>query len=83
MAQPPNNPSDAKPVREVELMKVVVSRNGKQVTAEWAIHPQMKVDLLPKEWQEVSDLMGKITSLVGRRFADILAKAEPDPPGNA
>lgn len=68
---------------EVELLKVVVARGGRQVSAQWAIHPQIKKDLKPEEWKEVSDLMAKVTGLVGARFAEILAEAEPDRPGNA
>ena len=68
---------------EVELLKVVVSREGQKVSAQWALHPQIKRDLLPDEWKEVSDLMAKLTTLVGSRFAEILAQAEPDKPGTA
>jgi hypothetical protein len=60
-----------------------VSRTGTQVNAEWSIHPQIKQDLQPGEWQEVSDLMAKVTSLVGKRFSRILSEVEPDPPGHA
>ena len=81
---PPKKPNgDSRTVREVELLKVIVSRDGRKVNAQWAIHPQMKVDLKPDEWKEVSDLMTKITGIVGSRFADILTDAEPDRPGTA
>ena len=75
-------PGDA-PAQEVELLKVIMSREGQKVSAQWAIHPQIKVDLLPHEWQQVSELMATVTRLVGARFADILASAERHPPGNA
>jgi len=68
---------------EVELLRVQVSRKGSQVDAQWAIHPQLKLDLLPNEWQEVTDLMGKVTGIVGRRFSQILSQADSDPPSNA
>ena len=68
---------------EVELLRVVVARQGKQVSAQWAIHPQIKHDLLPEEWKKVADLMTKVTALVGKRFAQVLANAEPDQPGTA
>ena len=80
MAEHRNTPKEApegKTVREVELVKVVVSRDGQRVSAQWAIHPQMKLDLQPEQWHEISDLMSKITSLVGSRFAQILTHAEP------
>lgn len=75
----PNEPS----TWDVELLRVLVSRKGTRVDAQWAIHPQLKVDLQPDEWKEVSDLMAKVTDIVGTRFSEILSSAEPDPPGHA
>lgn len=82
---PPNKPAHdaAQAVREVELLRVVVSREEKKVAAQWALHPQLKQDLLPAEWEEVSKLMGEVTNLVGKRFAQVLSEAEPDQPGTA
>lgn len=76
-------PAAQPPSRETELLKVVVSRAGKQVNAQWALHPQIKHDLKPDEWKEVSDLMAKVTGIVGARFSKVLAEAEPDKPGTA
>jgi hypothetical protein len=67
----------------VELLRVLVARKGTQVDAQWAIHPQLKLDLLPHEWQEVSDLMRKVSDIVGKRFSQVLAQADPAPPSNA
>lgn len=75
-------PADDEP-REVELLKVEVTREGQKVSAQWAIHPQLKHDLSSEEWKEVSDLMVKVTGIVGSRFAQVLAEAEPDKPGTA
>ncbi len=85
---PSGKPGDGQPAetgdkREVELLMVVVTRDGQQVNAQWGIHPQMKQDLRPEEWREVSELMGKVTGIVGTRFAEILAHTEPDKPGTA
>ncbi|MDF0652222.1 MAG: hypothetical protein CV081_04010 [Nitrospira sp. LK265] len=71
------------PTWDVELLRVLVSRKGTQVEAQWAIHPQLKQDLLPNEWQEVMDLMAKATDIVGDRFSKALSEADPMPPGNA
>jgi hypothetical protein len=68
---------------DVELLRVLVSRNGSQVEAQWSIHPQLKQDLLPHEWQEVTDLMGKVSGIVGNRFSQVLSQADPEPPTNA
>jgi len=70
-------------IKEVELLRVLVSRKGTQVDAQWAIHPQLKQDLLPKEWQEVTDLMAKVTGIVGTRFSQVLEQADSEPPSNA
>jgi hypothetical protein len=82
---PPNKPAhdESQTVREVELLRVVVSREQKKVAAQWALHPQLKQDLLPAEWEEISKLMGEVTNVVGKRFAQLLSEAEPDQPGTA
>ncbi len=87
-AVPPSEQSQSKddpvdPAWDVELLRVLISRKGTQVEAQWAIHPQLKQDLLPNEWQEVMDLMAKATDIVGDRFAKALVETDPMPPGNA
>lgn len=77
-----DNPNE-KATWDVELLRVLVSRKGTQVDAQWAIHPQLKQDLLQDEWKEVTDLMAKVTDIVGTRFSEILQNVEPDPPGHA
>ena len=69
--------------KDVELLRVLVSRRGTQDDAQWAIHPQLKLDLLPQEWQEVTDLMAKVTGIVGTRFSQVLTQADPEPSSNA
>lgn len=78
-----SNDNASDPTWDVELLRVLVSRRGTQVEAQWAIHPQLKQDLLPTEWQEVTDLMAKVTDIVGERFSKALAAVDPIPPGNA
>ena len=65
---------------DVELLRVLVSRKGEQVEALWTIHPQLKQDLLPHEWQEITDLMGKVSGIVGSRFSQVLSQADPTSP---
>ncbi len=78
-------PTDAEtePTKDVELLRVEVVREGSQVNAQWAIHPQLKHDLGQEEWTEVSDLMTQVTGIVGTRFSKLLNDTEPDQPGNA
>ena len=73
----------AEATTDVELLHVLVSRAGSRVDAQWAIHPQLKQDLLPHEWQEITDLMAKVSAIVGSRFSQVLSQAEPEPPSNA
>ena len=80
---PPQQAGAQSTTWDVELLRVSVSRKGAHVEAQWAIHPQLKQDLLPHEWQEVTDLMAKVTGIVGTRFSQVLAQAEPEPPSNA
>ncbi len=80
-AQPNDNVADS--AWDVELLRILVSRKGTQVEAQWAIHPQLKHDLLPTEWQEVTNLMTQATDLVGARFSKALSDVDPMPPGNA
>ena len=77
------SPAANAPGREVELLRVSVSREGRKVSAQWALHPQLKKDLLAKELQEVSELMTQVTGIVSTRFAEILSTTEPDKPGTA
>ena len=68
---------------DIELLRVLVSRKETRIGAQWAVHPQLKQDLLPDEWREVTDLMAKVTGIVGRRFSEVLSKAEPTSSGHA
>jgi hypothetical protein len=90
-SSPPSGSSNGQPQSagaeatswNVELLRVLVSRQGTQVEAQWAIHPQLKQDLLPHEWQEVTELMAKVSTIVGKRFSQVLSQADPEPTNNA
>lgn len=68
---------------DIELLRVLVSRKETRIDAQWVVHPQLKQDLLQDEWREVTDLMAKVTSIVGHRFSEVLSKAEPTSSGHA
>jgi len=81
---PPDQPGNNQAVsKEVELLRVLIAREGKLVSAQWAVHPQLKQDLQPEELKEVTELMAKVTTIVGSRFTEILSETEPDKPGTA
>lgn len=80
----PGAPENGQSVsKDVELLHVLVARAGKQVSAQWGMHPQLKLDLKPDELKEVTELMAKVTNIVATRFSEVLAEAEPDKPGTA
>ncbi len=68
---------------ETEILHVVIQRDGKQVNAKWGLHPNLKEELKPEEWKELTEIMGKVTNIVGKRFSQILTKAEEDVSGTA
>ena len=81
----PGTPGNGQPAvaKDVELLRVLIARAGARVSAQWAMHPQLKVDLQPDELKEVTELMARVTNLVGGRFSEILSETEPDKPGTA
>ncbi len=68
---------------ETEILHVVIQRDGKQVSAKWGLHPSLREELKPEEWKELTDIMGKVTTLVGGRFSKILTQAEEASSGTA
>ena len=56
-------------IPQTEILYVAVQREGKQVSAKWGLHPSVKEDLKPEEWKELTDIMGKVTNLVGTNFS--------------
>ena len=68
---------------ETEILHVVIQRDGKQVNAKWGLNPNLKEELKPEEWKELTEIMGKVTNIVGKRFSQILTQADEDVSGNA
>lgn len=68
---------------ETEILHVVIQRDGKHVAAKWGLHPNLKEELKPEELKELTDIMGKVTNIVGKRFSQILTQAEEDVSGTA
>jgi hypothetical protein len=84
MAQSSPEPSqEATNSPETEILHVVIQRDGKQVSAKWGLHPNLKEELKPEEWRELTEIMGKVTTLVGNRFSKLLNQAEEDVSGTA
>jgi hypothetical protein len=84
MAQSTTEPTQAATdAPETEILHVVIQRDGKQVSAKWGLHPHLKDELKPEEWKELTEIMGKVTTLVGTRFSQILHQAEEDVSGTA
>jgi hypothetical protein len=68
---------------ETEILHVVIQREGKLVNAKWGLHPNLKEELKPEEMTELTDIMEKVTNIVGNRFSKILTQAEEDVSGTA
>lgn len=68
---------------ETEILTVHVERDGQHVSAKWGLNPQLKEELTPEEWKEVTDIMGKVTDVVGKRFSEILARGQAEAGGTA
>ena len=85
--QPPAQQTDTSesqkhPV-ETEILNVNVEREGQQVSAKWGLHPSLKSELTSDEWKELTDVMGKVTDIVGKRFAEVLARGQKEAGGTA
>lgn len=68
---------------EIELLNVSIARQDQTVSAQWGLHPELKKEIPLEEWKELSDLMAKVTELVGRRFSEILSEKGSVRSGNA
>jgi hypothetical protein len=70
------NPPDT-----IQLINVMVVREGQSVSSRWGIHPQLKRDLNPTEWQELAQHMNRVVSIVGSKFVEQLSRQEGNVPG--
>ncbi len=77
--QPPGAP-DGVP-NSIQLINVLVVREGETVSSQWGIHPQLKKDLDPAEWQELSEHMNRVTAIIGAKFVEQLSKDEGNTSG--
>ena len=68
---------------ETEILNVVVEREGQKVSTKWGLHPQLKEELRPEEWKELTEVMTKVTTIIGHRFSEVLAQSETPTSGNA
>ena len=68
---------------ETEILNVVVERTGQKVSTKWGLHPNLKEELKPEEWKELTEIMGKVTTIVGNRFSQVLNQSEEETSGNA
>ena len=82
-ASPRKPSSRSKEPLDTEILTVHVEREGQQVTAKWGLNPRLKEELTPEEWQEVTDIMGQVTDIVGKRFSEMLAQGPTETGGTA
>ena len=53
-------------------------REGQKVSTKWGLHPNLKEELQPEEWKELTEIMGKVTTIVGNRFSQILVRPKKE-----
>ena len=80
--QPPGPGTPRGTPTSIQLINVLVVREGEQVSSQWGIHPQLKQDLAQAEWQELSEHMNRVTAIVGAKFAQQLSRDEGNSPGH-
>jgi len=80
--QPSGPDTPEKTPASIQLINVLVTREGELVSSKWGIHPQLKQDLAPSEWQELSEHMNRVTAIVGAKFAEQLSQDEGNAPGH-
>ena len=78
----PAGPGPGAATNRIQLINVLVIREGEQVSSQWGIHPQLKQDLGQTEWQEISEHMNRVTAIVGAKFAQQLSQGEGNSPGH-
>ena len=66
-----------------DCMNVVVERDGQKVSTKWGLHPNLKEELKPEEWKELTEIMSKVTTIVGNRFTQVLNQSEEETSGTA
>ncbi len=76
----PSGAQDGAP-NSIQLINVLVMREGELVSAKWGIHPQLKKELAPAEWEELSKHMNRVTAIVGAKFAEQLSQDEGNTSG--
>ena len=79
----PSSSQSSDATAETEILNVVVQREGQKVSTKWGLHPNLKEELQPEEWKELTEIMGKVTTIVGNRFSQILGEAEEGKAGTA
>lgn len=76
-------PTENKPLPETEILNVVVQREGQKVSTKWGLHPNLKEELKPEEWKELTEIMAKVTTIIGNRFTQVLDEIEQETSGSA
>ena len=75
--------SENKALPETEILNVVVQREGQKVSTKWGLHPNLKEELKPEEWRELTEIMSKVTTIVGNRFSQVLDQIDHGKSGSA
>lgn len=61
---------------EIKLVSVMSTVKGEEVETRWGLHPRFRQDLKPEQAQELSQLMNRITQILGERYAAVAFSAD-------
>jgi hypothetical protein len=61
---------------EIKLVSVMATVTGDEVETRWGLHPRFRKDLLPDEAQQLTQLMNRVTTILGSRYAEVAFSPE-------
>lgn len=56
---------------EIKLVSITAGVAGEEVETRWGLHPRFKQDLRPEQLRELTQLMNRVTRILGERYATV------------
>lgn len=63
--------ADPRTGNEIKLLSIMATVEGEEVETRWGLHPRFRRDLKPRQVQELTRLMNRVTQIVGTRYAEV------------
>ena len=70
-----NQPSTGGFENEIKLISLMSTIQGEQIDTRWGLHPRFRKDLTDEQARELSQLMNRITRILGERYAAVAFSA--------